>query len=127
MGMMCQVVAAKITAKAGLWGSMVKSKMDVLIGQITDQKKSLENGEGVGGHDKVKNEQQRHENNRGIQGRNQGEDRMVGFIVVFAVRKIGPAIHSLKFRRRMKQKTVGDILEQRPDKEGGRADDGCLP
>ncbi len=70
-----------------------------------------ENGEGVGGHDEVKNEQQRHENNRGIQGRHQGEDRMVGFIVVFAVRKIGPAIHTPKFRRRMKQKTVGDILK----------------
>ena len=127
MGMMCQVVAAEITANAGLWGSMVKGEMDILIGQITDKKKSHKNGEGVGRHDSVKNEQQRHENNHGIQGRNQGEDRMVGFIVVFAVRKIGPAIHALKFRRRMKQKTVGDILEQRPDKEGGRADDGCLP
>ena len=127
MGMMCQVMAAEITAKAGLWRSMVKSKMDVLIGQITDQKKSHENGEGVCGHDQVKNDQQRHKNNCGMQGRNQGEDRMVGYIVVFAVRKIGPAIHSPKFRRRMKQKTVGDILEQRPDKEGGRADDGCLP
>ena len=127
MGMMCQVMAAKITAKAGLWGSMVESKMDVLIGQITKQKKSHENGEGVGRHDQVKNEQQRHENHRGIQGRNQSENRMVGFIVVFAVRKIGPAIHSLKFRRRMKQKTVGDILEQRPDEQGDAADDGCLP
>ena len=127
MGMMCQVMAAKITAKAGLWGSMVKSKMDVLIGQITKQKKSHENGEGVGRHDKVKNNQQRHENNRGIQGWNQGEDRMVGFIVVFAVRKIGPAIHAPKFRRRMKQKTVGDILEQRPNEQGDATDDGCLP
>ena len=51
MGMMCQVMAPKITAKAGLWGSMVESKMDVLIGQITKQKKSHENGEGVGRHD----------------------------------------------------------------------------
>ena len=127
MGMMCQVMAPKITAKAGLRRSMVKSEMDVLISQITDQKKSHKNGEGVGGHDQVKNDQQRHKNNRGIQGRHQGEDRMVGFIVVFAVRKIGPPINTLKFCRRMKEKAVGDILEQRPDKEGGRADDGCLP
>ena len=49
MGMMCQMMAPKITAKTGLWGSMVKSKMDVLISQITNQKKSHENG--VGGHD----------------------------------------------------------------------------
>ena len=57
MGMMCQVMAAKITAKASLWGSMMKGEMDILIGQITDQKKPHENGEGVGGHDEVKNDQ----------------------------------------------------------------------
>ena len=44
MGMMCQVMAAKITAKASLWGSLMKGEMDILIGQITDQKKPHENG-----------------------------------------------------------------------------------
>ena len=57
MGMMCQVMATEITAKPGLWRSMVKSEMDILICQITDQKKPHENGEGVGGYDKVKNDQ----------------------------------------------------------------------
>ena len=66
MSMMCQVMAPEITAKAGLWRSMVKSEMDILIGQITDQKKPHENGEGVCGHDQVKNDQQRHKNNCGI-------------------------------------------------------------
>ena len=115
MGMMCQVMAPEITAKAGLWRSMMKSKMDIFIDQITDNKKSHKNGKGVGGHDQAKNDQQRHENNRGIQGRHQGEDGVVRFIVVFAVRKIGPMIHTPKFWWWMKQEAVGDILEQRPD------------
>ena len=51
MSMMCQVMATEITAKPGRWRSMMKSKMDVFIDQITDNKKSHENGEGVGRRD----------------------------------------------------------------------------
>ena len=105
----------------------MKSKMDVFIDPITENKKSHKNGKGVSGHYKVKNGQQRHENNRGIQRRHQGEDRMVRFIVVFAVRKIGPTIHTQKFWRWMKQESVRDILEQRPGEQGNATDGCCLP
>ena len=105
----------------------MKGEVGVFINQVAHNKKTHEESEGMCGYNKVKDDQQRCEDHRGIQGRHKGEDRVVGFIVVLAVGEVGPAVHAPEIFWRMEQETVGDILKQRPEEQGDSARENYLP